>query len=1040
MKKHFLLFALMALLPLAAWAVAPNPADLVTKPSLVAGLIYNGTEQALTTGSYSLPADYDLARGGVEWAVTTTAAEPTSSSGKLNAVAKNAGKYYVWYKVKADGDVYNVDSEWKQIGGSFVRISQKTLNIYAHNQSKTYGEADPELTYTPSGLISPDVISGALSRADGNDVNTYEITQGSLTAGNNYFISYTSALLTINKREVTLTWSTTPLIYNKQAQAPTATAGNLVYNDAIAVTVTGQQTAAGENYEATASALTGDKKANYKLPTTVTQTYFIGQKEVGLTWTNTELTYNKTAQKPTATASGVEDGDEVNVTVDGAETNVGNYTAEATELSNANYKLPENKTKAFTIGQKTLTITAADRSKTYGESDPALTYISDGLVAGDEITGELTRVAGETVGTYAINQGTLDAGGNYSIAYTGADLTIDEREVTLTWTNTSLTYTGSAQKPTATAGNLAYNDVITVTVTGEQTAAGNYTATASDLTGDMAANYVLPTTVTQDFTIGDAGVTITAHDQEITYGESIDASSSAYTATGLQEGHSVKSVTLTPSTTDATQNGTIIPSAIVIVDGNNNEVTGNYTITPVNGTLIINQKDIDITTVISNAKTYGYTLPTLDRYAFGFSHTTLKDGDAIETLNFTVTQGNAEYVKDDLLAAGQYTVTPATVTIKNGNDDVTNNYSVTFNYATLDVNPAAITLTAEDQTIAQGGSISNTTNDVTLSSGSLVGNDTMDDLNIELSKTKTAVGVWPGDITITTNNANYDVTTVPGKLTITAAAGIALTGADTDYQLIKDYGGQNVNVTINLAARNGRNLGGVRNWVKENWVTLTLPFDITVAKLSEKLGYALVNEIDPSRTEIDVNGSKVYGKLTMKGAYGKDYLPANKPLLVKIADDIANTGNNGVIDFGPQKIIAPATEEDLTVSAGQGVKFIGTYASKTVTSTDNENIWFMIGGGYTQWAYITSTSGNSWTIKPFEAFIDMSDASQPVHAMTFYFEEFDGSTTAIRSVDADNLKGKMNAEGWYTLNGVKLQNAPTQKGVYIKDGKKVVIK
>jgi hypothetical protein len=33
-----------------------------------------------------------------------------------------------------------------------------------------------------------------------------------------------------------------------------------------------------------------------------------------------------------------------------------------------------------------------------------------------------------------------------------------------------------------------------------------------------------------------------------------------------------------------------------------------------------------------------------------------------------------------------------------------------------------------------------------------------------------------------------------------------------------------------------------------------------------------------------------------------------------------------------------------------------------------------------------------------------------------------------------------NVQGWYTVNGMKLDKAPVEKGVYVKDGKKVVIK
>ena len=46
------------------------------------------------------------------------------------------------------------------------------------------------------------------------------------------------------------------------------------------------------------------------------------------------------------------------------------------------------------------------------------------LVTGDSFTGSLTRVAGETVGTYAIQVGTLTAGGNYTLTFVGANLSI----------------------------------------------------------------------------------------------------------------------------------------------------------------------------------------------------------------------------------------------------------------------------------------------------------------------------------------------------------------------------------------------------------------------------------------------------------------------------------------------------------------------------------------------------------------------------------------------------------------------------------------
>jgi len=46
------------------------------------------------------------------------------------------------------------------------------------------------------------------------------------------------------------------------------------------------------------------------------------------------------------------------------------------------------------------------------------------LVNADSFTGALTRAPGDTVGTYAIQQGTLSLGTNYSLTYVGANLTI----------------------------------------------------------------------------------------------------------------------------------------------------------------------------------------------------------------------------------------------------------------------------------------------------------------------------------------------------------------------------------------------------------------------------------------------------------------------------------------------------------------------------------------------------------------------------------------------------------------------------------------
>jgi MBG domain (YGX type) len=105
----------------------------------------------------------------------------------------------------------------------------------------------------------------------------------------------------------------------------------------------------------------------------------------------------------------------------------------------------------LTITPRPITVTADAQSKVYGEAGPALTYqITDGFLAfSDAFTGHLTRVAGEGVGSYAIQQGTLTLRGNYALTYVGSNLTITKATLTVTADNKSMVY--GAANPTFTA-------------------------------------------------------------------------------------------------------------------------------------------------------------------------------------------------------------------------------------------------------------------------------------------------------------------------------------------------------------------------------------------------------------------------------------------------------------------------------------------------------------------------------------------------------------------------------------------------------------
>ena len=104
---------------------------------------------------------------------------------------------------------------------------------------------------------------------------------------------------------------------------------------------------------------------------------------------------------------------------------VGNYDIVLANGTDNNYSfLLINGTLSVT--KKNISITADDITKSIGDTDPTLTYqITNGnLVNGDTFSGNLTRIAGESIGTYAIQIGSLTSGRNYLESFTEGIFTI----------------------------------------------------------------------------------------------------------------------------------------------------------------------------------------------------------------------------------------------------------------------------------------------------------------------------------------------------------------------------------------------------------------------------------------------------------------------------------------------------------------------------------------------------------------------------------------------------------------------------------------
>lgn len=108
--------------------------------------------------------------------------------------AINAGNY----TVLVDGLYSNQQGYDISYTNGTLKITPKAISVIADNKTKTYGEANLDLTYVANGLIDTDSLNGSLTTSATNSsvVGNYDITQGTLE-NSNYEISFTKGELSI---------------------------------------------------------------------------------------------------------------------------------------------------------------------------------------------------------------------------------------------------------------------------------------------------------------------------------------------------------------------------------------------------------------------------------------------------------------------------------------------------------------------------------------------------------------------------------------------------------------------------------------------------------------------------------------------------------------------------------------------------------------------------------------------------------------------------------------------------------------------------
>ena len=249
-----------------------------------------------------------------------------------------------------------------------LKVTRKAVTVTADNKSKVFGEKDPELTATVTGTIGKDTVEYTLSRKAGEDVGTYTITPSGKAEQTNYKVTYATGTLTITSQSIdpgTDPENPNPDYTGAKVNSPS----DEVYD--------------GKEHKWIP---TVTDKADKKL-------------EAGKDYTVEYSTKN------------FKDVGTINVTITG----IGNYTGTVT--------------RTYKITPKSVTVTADNKSKVFGETDPKLTAKVDGTLGNDTVDYKLSRKDGEAAGKYEIRVKGDKLQGNYTVTYVAGTLTITSQSI-----------------------------------------------------------------------------------------------------------------------------------------------------------------------------------------------------------------------------------------------------------------------------------------------------------------------------------------------------------------------------------------------------------------------------------------------------------------------------------------------------------------------------------------------------------------------------------------------------------------------------------
>ena len=275
---------------------------------------------------------------------------------------------------------------------------------------------------------------------------------------------------------------------------------------------------------------------------------------------------------------------------------------------------------------------------------------------------------------------------------------------------------------------------------------------------------------------------------------------------------------------------------------------------------------------------------------------------------------------------------------------------------------------------------------------------------------ETTVGKTYGDADFTNELANN------GDGTVTYASdneSVAVVNAETGEVHIVGTG----SATITATVADGANF---------TYATKSAQYTLLVVGIKVNVAAGEYITYFESRTALKVvdEGAELYtvtavedGKAVLSNA--SDAMPKNTPFLVK-----NNTGEEKTF------ILVPCNDPELAITVAD--EFIGTLTEKSFTEDDMKAADYYVCNGI---EFIKVRGAGAMASN--KAYLKVNGNGNPQSIQFRHSIDGGAETTGI---DASLVNSEEVNSVWYDLNGRRLQGKPSLKGIYIKNGKKVVVK